>query len=354
MGLDGGTVITRSDVLRGSSWRLNQANSESRSTRGGAVSTSEVYRPPALDRADAQRTQWSTCALSAAPLAAEPGLVVCDRLGNLLNREAVLDFLLARRGVAADEGSVHRFANLLRTAGARFEHLASTKDVFAVRLREDAAGPSMGAGARGASAGASSSGGGDDAGAAAPYRCPVTGLAAGRHTMVALAPCGHVVSQRALERVGGGNGGGGGGAGAGGGSSSSAVAAAAAAAECPVCGAAYRAGEDDVVVNGSDEQVAALRRRLKEARQGRGGGKRKRAKERQPGQQQEQVVEKEQQAEEERSGQQQREEQHGTAAEPPAGGAAPAAAAASKPRPSVQGKRVRIAEPPSKDGGGDV
>lgn len=54
MGLDGGTVISRSDVLRGSSWRLNQSNAGSRSTRGGSVSTSEVYREPALDR----QTAW--------------------------------------------------------------------------------------------------------------------------------------------------------------------------------------------------------------------------------------------------------------------------------------------------------
>lgn len=36
MGLDGGTYITRSDVLRGQSWELNKAEN-SRSTRGGAV-----------------------------------------------------------------------------------------------------------------------------------------------------------------------------------------------------------------------------------------------------------------------------------------------------------------------------
>lgn len=38
MGLDGGTYITRSDVLRGQSWELAQADN-SRSTRGGNAST---------------------------------------------------------------------------------------------------------------------------------------------------------------------------------------------------------------------------------------------------------------------------------------------------------------------------
>jgi hypothetical protein len=43
MGLDGGTQITRSDVLRGSSWRLANCDS-SRSTRGGAVSAAGTYQ----------------------------------------------------------------------------------------------------------------------------------------------------------------------------------------------------------------------------------------------------------------------------------------------------------------------
>ena len=41
MGLDGGTYITRSDVLRGQSWELAQADN-SRSTRGGNASTSSA------------------------------------------------------------------------------------------------------------------------------------------------------------------------------------------------------------------------------------------------------------------------------------------------------------------------
>ena len=48
MGLDGGTIITRTDVLRGQSWRMAQADT-SRSTRGGTVSTSNVYQDPQAD-----------------------------------------------------------------------------------------------------------------------------------------------------------------------------------------------------------------------------------------------------------------------------------------------------------------
>ena len=46
MGLDGGTYITRSDVLRGQSWELN-SKEDSRSTRGGAVTG--VYKRAKLN-----------------------------------------------------------------------------------------------------------------------------------------------------------------------------------------------------------------------------------------------------------------------------------------------------------------
>ncbi len=49
MGLDGGTYVTRSDVLRRQSWAYSQADS-SRSTRGGAVADSSVYRPRQLEQ----------------------------------------------------------------------------------------------------------------------------------------------------------------------------------------------------------------------------------------------------------------------------------------------------------------
>jgi len=48
MGLDGGTYITRSDVLRGQSWELATADN-SRSTRGGNASTSAAKDRNAVD-----------------------------------------------------------------------------------------------------------------------------------------------------------------------------------------------------------------------------------------------------------------------------------------------------------------
>ena len=43
MGLDGGTFITRSDILRGQSWAMATADN-SRSTRGGDASTSSAQK----------------------------------------------------------------------------------------------------------------------------------------------------------------------------------------------------------------------------------------------------------------------------------------------------------------------
>lgn len=150
MGLDGGTYITRSDVLRGQSWQLASADT-SRSTRGGDASTSTVrntadprdvrqyllhiFLPLAVLRSSVRskvspymsyrNTRWSTCSLSNQPLQ-KP--IVADYLGNLYNRytptqkqshapmqlcftqrhlrqcrEAVLEFLLARSGAFVDD-----------------------------------------------------------------------------------------------------------------------------------------------------------------------------------------------------------------------------------------------------------
>ena len=65
MGLDGGTIVTRTDVLRGSSWRLaNQDDGRQRSTRGGQLTaTGALLRDAAADR-DAAYNRWSCCALS--------------------------------------------------------------------------------------------------------------------------------------------------------------------------------------------------------------------------------------------------------------------------------------------------
>lgn len=53
-----GTYITRSDVLRGQSWELAQADT-SRSTRGGSVQPSHVHKRRKLD---ARAEKWAPAA----------------------------------------------------------------------------------------------------------------------------------------------------------------------------------------------------------------------------------------------------------------------------------------------------
>ena len=101
MGLDGGTIITRTDVLRGSSWEAASAD-DSRSTRGGQVSTSYTHKRRHLDAAARAEVAWTCCALSEEVLGDD---VVACALGRLYNREAVLQHLLALRGVSASENA---------------------------------------------------------------------------------------------------------------------------------------------------------------------------------------------------------------------------------------------------------
>lgn len=58
MGLDGGTYITRSDVLRGQSWELATADN-SRSTRGGNASTTAAKDRNVVDpRTVRYKSHW--------------------------------------------------------------------------------------------------------------------------------------------------------------------------------------------------------------------------------------------------------------------------------------------------------
>ena len=210
MGLDGGTYVTRSDIIRRSSWAIAQADG-SRSTRGGAVSGAQVYKKPRQEGRAAREVQWSSCALSGEPLS--PAEAVADYLGALYNRSAVLEFLLARQGAASDEGAAHRYLNQLRAGGGAFEHLTSACDVFTVRLDGAAA-----AGTRGP-----------------PHRCPLSGVDCLAAPFAGLATCGHVCSDRAVKEM-------------------------QAQAACAVCCVEFTA--DDVVpMFGSEEAVAGLRER---------------------------------------------------------------------------------------------
>ncbi|BDA48469.1 Replication termination factor 2 [Coccomyxa sp. Obi] len=211
MGLDGGTYITRSDVLRGQSWDMATADN-TRSTRGGNVAS--TLKRKELDRDSARETSWTTCSISGQPLQ-DP--ISADYLGHLYNREAVVEFLLGRNGSFADEGAEHRYLNQLRVAGTAFDHLHSLRDIFKVHLT-----PSH----------PQSTEANGSAASAAPYVCPLTDLPCTKSPFVALPSCGHVFSSRAVTQMTDG--------------------------QCATCSTAFK--EKDVVpLNGTPEQVHALR-----------------------------------------------------------------------------------------------
>eukprot|EP00850_Spirogloea_muscicola_P017490 SM000151S01478 [mRNA] locus=s151:27145:33646:- [translate_table: standard] len=131
------------------------------------------------------------------PLHAEelrPPLAV-DELGNLFNKEALVAALVAKE------------------LPPRLRHIRGLRDILTVHLTEN---PAAG-GAR--------------------WHCPVTGLECnGRFRFVALRPCGHVVSARALREAG-----------------------ATAAAECLVCHNPHAGEAEAIPVNPTEEEAAALR-----------------------------------------------------------------------------------------------
>ena len=100
MGLDGGTIATRTDLLRRSSWRLaNHDGGGQRSTRGGQLTAAGALNTVGVERrgaaADA-RDGFTVCSLSGARFEArvEPGEIVACALGRLHLRSAVVEFLM--------------------------------------------------------------------------------------------------------------------------------------------------------------------------------------------------------------------------------------------------------------------
>ncbi|GMH36185.1 hypothetical protein BSKO_04053 [Bryopsis sp. KO-2023] len=227
MGLDGGTYITRSDVLRGQSWRLSQADS-SRSTRGGCVSSSDVYQEERQERETTRLVSWSTCSLSGEPL--ESDRIVADFLGNLYNKAAVLEFLLGKSGVFKDEQSKHRFTNISLRCGAQFGHLMRSTDVFAINGSRQAFAKTP------------------ESPEEMVFVCPITDLTCLRSQFSALATCGHVMSDRALKQITDNM--------------------------CSVCSTPFK-HESVIPINGTKEQVEALRSLLSSRRKKKDKGKKR-------------------------------------------------------------------------------
>jgi len=197
MGLDGGTIATRSDILRRSSSRLADGD-QTRSTRGGCISH-QVFETAAAQEAPIAR--FRTCALSGEALggtgqATGEGRVVICRKGLMYNKSAFEDYILreGRFGTAR--------AALLEPA---FHHLRGPRDVVPAsiawnREADDVGGPL--------------------------FHCPATMVEAnGSHRFSVVWRCGCVVSARVLKRT---------------------QRAAPAASDCPGCGRSYAPSKDVV------------------------------------------------------------------------------------------------------------
>ena len=192
MGLDGGTIISRSDILRGQSWDVANADGgASTSSRGGQLSAGKVHTGRRrADPAERRRARWSHCALSGEPLR-EP--IVCCGLGRLYNREALIEHALAQAGTFVSERSTYAYANRTNATS----HVRSLRDFFPVHLTAVATG-GRGGGSGGGSHGRAGKRSREEA--APEFECPVWGVRcgdAGAGEFVAIRPCGHVVSDRA-------------------------------------------------------------------------------------------------------------------------------------------------------------
>nr|CAD1827809.1 unnamed protein product [Ananas comosus var. bracteatus] len=117
-------------------------------------------KPDKVDPNETRLSRWTTCALSGEPLA-HPAVV--DRLGNLFNKEALIEALLHKK------------------LPKEFKHIRGLKDLIPIHLD-------------------SIPGAATDA--ETKFQCPITGLEFnGKYSFFAVRGCGHVLSAKALKEV---------------------------------------------------------------------------------------------------------------------------------------------------------
>ncbi|XP_071699855.1 uncharacterized protein [Rutidosis leptorrhynchoides] len=117
-------------------------------------------KPDKVDPNEQRLSKWLNCALSNEPLK-HP--IVIDNLGNLFNKQALVEALLTKKLPKA------------------FSHIKGLKDMIAVELE-------------------SIQGEGSDSDV--KFQCPITGLEFnGKYKFYALKSCGHVLSVKALKEV---------------------------------------------------------------------------------------------------------------------------------------------------------
>ncbi|KAF2535859.1 hypothetical protein Bca4012_045164 [Brassica carinata] len=170
-------------------------------------------KPDKVDPNEQRLSKWLNCALSNEPLA-EPCVV--DLLGNLFNKEALVNALLTKK------------------LPKQFSYIKGLKDMVNIKLTHVAGGDGLS---------------GDTT--SAQFQCPVSGLEFnGKYKFFALRGCGHVMSAKALKEV----------------KSSS----------CLVCHADVK-DCDKIVINGTEEEVSLLREKMEEekakVREKKGGSK---------------------------------------------------------------------------------
>ncbi|GKU87184.1 hypothetical protein SLEP1_g1628 [Rubroshorea leprosula] len=154
-------------------------------------------KPDKVDPNEQRLSKWLNCALSNEPLK-EP--CVIDKLGNIFNKEALVEALLVKK------------------LPKEFGHIKGLKDMVNIKLSMIPGKELDADGAR--------------------FQCPISGFEFnGKYKFFALRTCGHVLSAKALKEV----------------KSSS----------CLVCHEDF-AGSDMFLINGNDEEVAALRERMEE------------------------------------------------------------------------------------------
>ncbi|KAJ3695445.1 hypothetical protein LUZ60_000822 [Juncus effusus] len=156
-------------------------------------------KPDKVDPNETRLSKWTTCALSGEPLV-HP--VVIDRLGNLFNKEPLVEALLKK------------------TLPKAFRHVRGLKDMFPINLELIP--------------------GFEASKSETRFQCPVSGLEFnGKYQFFALRGCGHVLSSKALREV----------------KSST----------CLVCHKEF-SEVDKIVINGNEEEVEVLRERMEEER----------------------------------------------------------------------------------------
>ncbi|GLT85370.1 hypothetical protein SLE2022_035610 [Rubroshorea leprosula] len=154
-------------------------------------------KPDKVDPNEQRLSKWLNCALSNEPLR-EPCVV--DKLGNIFNKEALVEALLGKK------------------LPKEFGHIKGLKDMVNIKMSMIPGEELVGDGAR--------------------FQCPISGLEFnGKYKFFALRTCGHVLSAKALKEV----------------KSSS----------CLVCHKEC-VESDKFVINGNEEEVAALRARMEE------------------------------------------------------------------------------------------